>query len=442
MNKINLISVVLGAGKGTRMKSAKPKVMHEIGHLPMVQHIEYLLENVGCTKKVFVSSPDMQDTRDHLTAFDHTIQKQALGTGHAVLSAANYIDGTTDILVLYGDTPLVTEQTIKNMITARKDYDLVVLGMHPQDPAQYGRLIMDNAGWLTRIVEFKEATKAEKKVTFCNSGIVLINGKHALDLLEKINNKNAKGEYYLTDIVEIANQKGLKATAVVGDEKELIGVNSCVELAEAEHIFQTRQRHKFLNAGVTLRDPATTYFSYDTKIDGGCIIEPNVFFGPGVTIEKDVTIRANSYFEDCHIKQKACIGPFARIRPGTEIAEQAKIGNFVEIKKSKIGKGSKVSHLSYIGDSTLGENVNIGAGTITCNYDGYNKYQTVLEDGVFIGSNSSLVAPLTIGKNAIVGAGSSITKNINEDEIGITRVDQKNIKDAARRFRKSKRPID
>ena len=438
MNKINLISVVLGAGKGTRMKSTKPKVMHEIGHLPMVQHIQYLLEKLGCPKKVFVSSPDMQDTRNQLTSFDHAIQKQALGTGHAVLSAADYIDGTTDVLVLYGDTPLVTEQTVKNMIHARKNYDLVVLGMHPKDQAQYGHLIMDDKNHLTRIVEFKEASEAQKKITFCNSGIVLINGKYALNLLQEIKNKNAKGEYYLTDIVEIANQKGLKATAVEGDETELIGVNSCVELAGAEHIFQTRQRRKFLTEGVTLRDPATTYFSYDTKIDGGCLIEPNVFFGPGVKIENDVTIRANSYLEDCHIKSKACIGPFARIRPGTEISEQAKIGNFVEIKKSKIGKGSKVSHLSYIGDSTLGENVNIGAGTITCNYDGYNKYKTVLEDGVFIGSNSSLVAPLTIGKNAIVGAGSSITKNINEDEIGITRSDQKNIKGGARRFRKSK----
>ncbi len=437
MNTNNFIAIVLGAGNGTRMKSSKPKVMHEIANLPMVQHIQYLLEEIDCPKKIFVSSPDMQDTRDYLTNFDHAVQAQALGTGHAVLSAADHIDGKTDILVLYGDTPLITKETIESMITARKSYDLVVLGMHPEDPAQYGRLIMDN-GNLKRIVEFKEATEAELEITFCNSGIVLISGKHALEMLQKIDNKNAKDEYYLTDIIEIANQKGLKATAVVGDEQELIGVNSCIELAEAEYIFQTRQRHKFLDKGITLRDPETTYFSYDTKIDGGCIIEPNVFFGPQVTIEKDVTIKANSYLEGCHIKPNVSIGPFARIRPGAEISENAKIGNFVEIKKSKIGKGSKVSHLSYIGDSILGENVNIGAGTITCNYDGYNKYKTVLEDGVFIGSNSSLVAPLTVGKNAIVGAGSSITKNINEDEIGITRSEQKNIKDGARRFRKTK----
>lgn len=438
MDTNNLIAIVLGAGNGTRMKSSKPKVMHEIAHLPMVQHVQNLLEHIKCGQKILVTSPNMNKARESLEGYAHAIQEKPLGTGHAVLAAADYIDGQKDVLVLYGDTPLITEETLKKMIAARKKYDLVVLGMHPENPGQYGRLIMDDAGWLIRIVEYKEATPTEKKITFCNSGIVLINGNHALDLLKKIKNKNTKGEYYLTDIVEIASAQGLKATAVSGSAQELIGVNSCTDLAKAERIFQDRQRQKFMDHGVTLRDPATTYFSYDTKIEGGCCIEPNVYFGPGVMLEKDVTLKANSYLEDCHIKSNVSIGPFARIRPGTEISEDAKVGNFVEIKKSKIGKGSKVSHLSYIGDSVLGQDVNIGAGTITCNYDGYNKYKTTLEDGVFIGSNASLVAPVTIGKNAIIGAGSTITKNVTEDDIALTRSDQKSIKGGARKFKSRK----
>ncbi|MCF8467299.1 MAG: bifunctional UDP-N-acetylglucosamine diphosphorylase/glucosamine-1-phosphate N-acetyltransferase GlmU [Sneathiella sp.] len=439
----SIAAVVLAAGAGTRMKSAKAKVMHEIGGRPMILHLLGTVAGLTPAKVVVVTAPNMAAVQKAVEHAEIAIQQEALGTGHAVAAALESLKGFTgDVLILYGDTPLIEEETLHKMIEKRrkqKDCAVVVLGFEPEDAAEYGRLVTDGAGNLTAIVEFADADAATRSIGLCNSGVMAISGAHLESLIRALDNKNAKGEYYLTDIVGIANKSGLTCAYVKGAEQELLGVNNRAQLAEAEAIAQGRWRAAAMAEGATLIDPETVWFSHDTKLGRDVVIEPGVFFGPKVTVGDNVRIKAYSHLEGTSIGEGAQIGPFARLRPGAEIAADVKIGNFVEIKKSQIEKGAKVSHLSYIGDARIGAEANIGAGTITCNYDGYDKFLTDIGAGAFIGSNTALVAPVKIGDGAIIGAGSTISKDVEADALGIERAAEQQKPGWAKRFRDFKK---
>ncbi len=438
--------VVLGAGQGTRMKSDVPKVLHPIGGSPMLHHVLATASQLGATKMVVVvGAANEQALTDAAKAFDSDIkiavQDPPLGTAHAVRAAQKHLQGFKgDVFVLYADTPLIKPETLTAMLDERDNgSDVVVLGFDAFDPGAYGRLITNDAGRLSAIVEAKDATPEELAVTFCNSGVMVIDGVHLLNLLEQVSNDNAKGEYYLTDIVEIANKQGLTCGVVQCPEDEVLGVNSRVELADAEAIFQARMRREAMQAGVTLLDPETVYFSADTELGRDVVVGQNVVFGPGVTIEDGVVIQPFCHFQEAHVAAQATLGPYARLRPGADVGAGAHIGNFVEIKKSTIEEGAKVNHLTYIGDSFVGAKANIGAGTITCNYDGFDKFKTHIGRGAFIGSNNSLVAPVTIGDGAFTGSGSVITKDVEGDALAVERSPQKNLQGWAEKFRAKKR---
>jgi len=363
-------------------------------------------------------------------AYDDSIeivlQTEQLGTAHAVDQARSALAGFDgDVIVLYGDTPFIRPETLDKMIAARTSNDVVVLGFDAADPGRYGRLVMQGNA-LDRIVEFKDATEAERAITLCNSGVICANSITLFDLISAVGNDNASGEYYLTDIIAIARARGLAATAVTCSEAETMGVNSRTQLAEGEAAFQARARAEALENGVTLAAPDTVYFAYDTVIGRDTLIEPNVVFGPGVTIESGARIRAFSHLEGCHVSQGAIVGPFARLRPGAELAENVHIGNFVEVKNAVFEAGAKANHLSYIGDAHVGEATNIGAGTITCNYDGVMKHKTEIGARVFVGSNTMLIAPVKIGDNAMTATSAVITKNVPEGALAISRVPQDN----------------
>ena len=440
-----IAAVVLAAGAGTRMKSAKPKVMHEVGGRPMISHLLGTVGVLDPAKVVVVTSPNMETVQKEVAPAEIAIQQEALGTGHAVAAALDSLAGFSgDVLILYGDTPLIEAETLRKMIAKRRESAkcaVVVLGFEPDDPLEYGRLVTDANGNLTAIVEFADANAEERAVGLCNSGVMAIDAAHLADLIKAVDNKNTKGEYYLTDIVEIAIKRGLTCAYVKGAEDELLGVNNRAQLAEAEASAQSRWRAAAMTAGATLIDPETVWFSHDTKLGRDVVIEPGVFFGPGVTVGDNVRIKAYSHLEGTNIGEKSQIGPFARLRPGAEIAGDVKIGNFVEVKKSHIETGAKVSHLSYIGDARIGAEANIGAGTITCNYDGYDKFKTDIGAGAFIGSNTALVAPVKVGDGAIVGAGSTISKDVAADALGIERAEEKQKAGWAKRFRDLKKKV-
>lgn len=437
-----IAAVILGAGMGTRMKSKKPKVLHQIAGRAMVSHLLATVNELNADKNIVVVAPGMENVRAEVAPAETVIQEEALGTGHAVAAALpNLQNFVGDVLVLYGDTPLITHETLEKMIETRRSDPktaVVVLGFEPDDPLEYGRLITDEKGDLEAIVEFADANEGQKAVGLCNSGVMAIDGTHIQSLITEIGNENAKGEFYLTDIVEIARKKNLTCKVVKGDEQELLGVNNRIQLAEAEAITQNRWRKDAMAKGATLIDPASVFFSHDTTLGQDVIIEPNVFFGPGVTIGNDVRIKANSHLEGTTIGDEAQIGPFARLRPGANISDDVKIGNFVEVKKADLEKGSKVSHLSYIGDARIGEGANIGAGTITCNYDGFDKFKTDIGAGAFVGSNTALVAPVTISDGAIIGAGSTVTKSVEQDALMVERADETQKPGWAARFRAMK----
>jgi bifunctional UDP-N-acetylglucosamine pyrophosphorylase/glucosamine-1-phosphate N-acetyltransferase len=437
MKNHSFTAIILAAGQGTRMKSSTPKVLHLLGHLPLVHHVDRLLESLNCKNRILVTAPSMEDVRASLPGYHHAIQEKPLGTGHAVMAAAPFIKKDEDVLILYGDTPLVTKDTIQEMLDekASNAADIILLSMLPEDAGAYGRLVLDDDGFVERIVEYKDATEDEKDIPFCNSGILLMKGALLQTLLAKIENNNAKGEYYLTDIVGIANQEGLKTLALEGLEEEFMGVNSPEDLALAEALFQEQRRQRFLDKGVRMHSPHSLYVAHDTDIEEDVTIEPNVFCGPGVKIKKGAHIRAFSYLEGCTVGENTVVGPFARLRPGTTLGKKVKVGNFVELKNATIDEGSKIPHLSYVGDATVGRKVNVGAGTITCNYDGYKKNKTVIEDNVFIGSNTSLIAPITLGENAMVGAGSTLTQDVLKDSLALSRKEQSNIENGAQKFR-------
>ncbi len=431
----NLSVIILAAGMGTRMKSAISKPLHKVGNLEMINHVINMAEKLDSNDIIVVASRENEDhikksVKDNIKI---VIQEDRNGTGGAVKVAVPYLNKNNNkVLIMYGDVPLITYDTYNNMIN--NENDLVVLGFHTKDISnKYGRLVLNN-NKLEKIIEFKDASEEERKNTLCNAGILLIK-QDLLKLLDKINNNNASKEYYLTDIIELAKKDNKDISFSIADEDEVMGVNSRDQLAIAENIFQNRKRQEFMKNGVTLIDPESVYFSYDTEIENDVVIEPNVVFLTGVKINSNVEIKSFSYLEKCEIKSGAIIGPFARIRPDTIIENNAKIGNFCEIKKSIIGEGTKVNHLTYIGDTTIGKNTNIGAGTITCNYDGYKKSKTVIGDNCFIGSNTIMVAPVELGNDSLTGAGSVITKNVNSKAIAITRAEQRNIENAVDRYR-------
>ena len=422
--------IILAAGKGTRMKSDLPKVLHEVAGAPMLVHAMRSGAALDPARCVIVAGHGAEAVREAALAFDETaeivLQEEQKGTGHAVAMARAALEGFAgDACVLYGDTPFIGAETLERMVAARAGHDVVVLGFEAADPARYGRLIMEGDS-LERIVEFKDAKDEERAVTFCNSGIMAADAQLLMELVGELGTQNASGEYYLTDVVALARAKGLKATAIACDEAETMGVNSRADLAAAEAAFQARMREEALENGVTLTAPETVFFAYDTMLGRDCLIEPNVVFGPGVTVETGARIRAFSHLEGCHVSRDAVVGPYARLRPGAEIAEAARIGNFVEVKNAVIDEGAKVNHLSYIGDAHLGRNSNIGAGTITCNYDGVSKHRTEVGENAFIGSNTMLVAPVRIGDGALTASGSVITKDVEADALAIARAEQVN----------------
>ncbi|MBV1897333.1 MAG: bifunctional UDP-N-acetylglucosamine diphosphorylase/glucosamine-1-phosphate N-acetyltransferase GlmU [Rhodobacteraceae bacterium] len=417
--------VILAAGKGTRMKSDLPKVLHPIAQAPMLVHAMRAGAVLDPERTIIVAGHGAEQVTKAAQDFDEAaeivLQNEQNGTAHAVNQARESLSGFEgDVVVLYGDTPFVQPDTIKRMLAARATHDLVILGFEAADPARYGRLVVTNES-LEKIVEYKDATKAERELTLCNSGLVACDAGLLFELISQIKDDNASGEYYLTDIVELARAAGHSTSAVTCDESETLGVNSRADLATADAVFQKRARGELLDNGVTLMDPDTVYLAFDTYVGRDALIEPNVVFGPGVTVESGATIRAFSHLEGCHVSRGAIVGPYARLRPGAELSEDVRIGNFVEIKNAEIAEGAKVNHLSYIGDATIGAKSNIGAGTITCNYDGVMKHQTTIGQGVFVGSNTMLVAPVTLGDESMTASGSVITKNVEDGALAIAR---------------------
>ena len=441
--------VILAAGKGTRMNSDLPKVLHPLGQAPMLAHAVAAGRALEPARVIVVAGHGADAVGAALAEIDDeaqvVLQTEQLGTAHAVAQARDALAGFDgDAVVLYGDTPFIRAETLDRMLAARAQADVVVLGFHAADPARYGRLVT-NGDALLRIVEYKDATDQERAINLCNSGLIAARSEVLFDLVVSVGNDNAAGEYYLTDIVELARARGLRTGFVTCDETETLGINSRAELARAEAIFQARARADHMENGVTLMAPDTVHFALDTVIGRDAVVEPNVVFGPGVSVESGAMIRAFSHLEGAHVGQGAVVGPYARLRPGTELGNDARIGNFVEIKAAQIGEGAKVNHLSYIGDATVGDASNIGAGTITCNYDGVMKHETHIGARVFIGSNTMLVAPVTIGDEAMTATGAVVTRNVEAGALAIGRAEVVNKPGAARklmdmlRARKAKR---
>lgn len=427
---MSLSLIVLAAGKGSRMNSDLPKVLHPLAGAPLLAHALHAAAELGPDRVVIVTGHGAEAVGKAARAFAPEAvtahQAEQLGTAHAVLQARAALDGAGgEALVLYGDTPFVRAETLQAMLDARADHAVVVLGFEAADPGRYGRLVMDGDR-LERIVEFKVATEAERAITLCNSGVVCAEAGVLMRLAGQVGLNPEAGEYYLTDIVEIARREGLSVGVVRCDEAETLGINTRAELAAAEAAFQTRARAEALERGVTLIAPDTIHFAFDTLIGGDAVVGPYVVFGPGVTIENGAEVRAFCHLEGCHVAEGAQVGPFARLRPGTELGGGARVGNFVEIKAAILGEGAKVNHLSYIGDAEVGAGANIGAGTVTCNYDGVSKHRTVIGAGAFIGSDTMLVAPVTVGAEAMTGSGSVITADVPDGTLALGRARQEN----------------
>ena len=433
--------VILAAGQGTRMRSDTHKVLHPIAGRPLLLHLLDRVDGLGATRRVVVVGKGREQVEAAVAGRDVAIALQAeqKGTGHAVQQAESALeDYDGPVLILYGDTPFVEADTLRRMLD-RLDGPggpgVVVLGSHPADPAAYGRIILGEGDHIARMVEFRDATEEERAVTLCNSGMMALRSRDLFRWLGEVGNDNAAGEYYLPDVVNVAAREGRDAVVIEGDAYETAGVNSRAELAHLELEWQRRRREQVLQDGATLIDPESVWFAHDTLLGRDVTVEPHVVFGSGVKVADGATIKAFSHIEGATIAAGAVIGPFARLRPGAVIGEKAKVGNFVEVKKSVLGRGAKANHLSYIGDSEVGEGANIGAGTITCNYDGYGKHRTFIGAGAFIGSNTALVAPVTVGEGAIVGAGSVITKNVAADSLAVERSEQRGMSGWAKRFR-------
>jgi bifunctional UDP-N-acetylglucosamine pyrophosphorylase/glucosamine-1-phosphate N-acetyltransferase len=433
--------IILAAGQGTRMRSDTHKVLHPIANRPLLFHLLDSVDALGADWRVVVVGKGRDQVEQALEGRDVLIAHQAeqLGTGHAVQQAADALAGYEGpVIILYGDTPFVKTATLGRMLDRLDAADkpgVVVLASSPADPLRYGRIILGEGDHIAKMVEYKDASEAERAVRLCNSGMMAVRSGDLFRWLARVGNDNAAGEYYLPDIVNVAASEGRAAVVIESDPYEAAGVNSRAELAHLELEWQRRRRELALEEGATLIDPESVWFAYDTKLGRDVTVEPHVVFGPGVEVADGAVIHAFSHIEGAIIGAKASIGPFARIRPGTRLAEKAKVGNFVELKKADVAEGAKVNHLSYVGDASVGAKANIGAGTITCNYDGFGKYRTVIGAGAFIGSNTALVAPVTVGDGAIVGAGSVITEDVEPDSLAIERNEQKGIAGWARHFR-------
>ena len=420
--------VILAAGKGTRMKSDLPKVLHPLAGAPILAHAMRAGAALAPERSVIVAGHGAEQVEKAARAINAAVsvalQTELVGTANAVAQAAQALSGFSgDVFVLYGDTPFIGHGTLQRMAEARTRHDVVVLGFEAADPGRYGRLVMAGDR-LERIVEFKDATDAEKAITFCNSGVICANSEILFSLIDAVDCNNAASEYYLTDIVGLAQARGLSATAVSCDEAETLGINSRADLAAAEAAFQARARAAALDDGITLTAPETVHFALDTVLGPDTVVEPYVVFGPGVTVEGGARIRAFSHLEGCHVAAGAVVGPYARLRPGAELDQGARVGNFVEIKNARLGAGAKVNHLSYVGDSDVGAGSNIGAGTITCNYDGVMKHRTEIGENVFVGSNTMLVAPVRLGDGSMTGSGSVITQDVPDGALAIGRARQ------------------
>ncbi|HEX8167275.1 MAG TPA: bifunctional UDP-N-acetylglucosamine diphosphorylase/glucosamine-1-phosphate N-acetyltransferase GlmU [Beijerinckiaceae bacterium] len=450
------LAVVLAAGEGTRMKSVRPKVLHEIAGRSMLGHVLAAVAAAGATRAAVVVGPGREDVGAEARRFTPgaTVFTQAerLGTAHAVLAArAALAEGADDVVIAFADTPLVEAATFARLRAPLAEGAAVaVLGFKARDPAGYGRLVSD-AGGLAAIREDRDATPEERAITLCNGGLMALRGDRALALLEQVGNRNAQREYYLTDLVEIARAAGERVEVVEAPETEVQGINDRAQLAAVEKVVQDRLRAKAMKAGVTLLAPETVFFSLDTEIAPDVTVEPYVVFGPGVAIEGGAVIHAFSHLEGARVAKSASVGPYARLRPGASLGEKARVGNFVEVKNAGIGAGAKANHLAYIGDASVGEGANIGAGTITCNYDGFSKHRTEIGKGAFVGTNSSLVAPVSIGEGAYVASGSVITNDVPPDALAFGRAHQtvkqgwaKTLRDklSARKLQaKSKEPV-
>ncbi|API58329.1 UDP-N-acetylglucosamine diphosphorylase/glucosamine-1-phosphate N-acetyltransferase [Tardibacter chloracetimidivorans] len=436
-----IAAVVLAAGMGTRMKSDLHKVLHPLAGRPMLFHLLDSVAALDPERQVVVAGARREQVESALAGLDVKLvtQEPQLGTGHAVLQAKGVLAGFDgDVLILYGDVPLVTTATMRRMLDRLHEADspaAVVLGFRPTDPLAYGRVIAGPDGIIEKMVEYKDATDAERAVDLCNSGLMAVRSTDLFGLLARVGNSNAAGEYYLPDIVMLAAADGRRSAVVETGADEVAGVNSRSELALVEAEWQRRRRLAAMTDGVTLIAPETVWFSHDTAVGRDVVVEPNVVFGPGVQVEDGVVIHAFSHLEGATVKSGAKVGPYARLRPGAVIGEKARVGNFVEVKAATLGAGAKANHLSYIGDASVGANANIGAGTITCNYDGFLKYRTEIGAGAFIGSNSALVAPVKIGDGAVVGAGSVVTMDVEADALAVARARQANMPGWAAKFR-------
>ncbi len=425
-----LAVIVLAAGKGTRMKSALHKVLHPIGGRPMIEHLVASAQELEPARMIVITGDLREQVEEALASrAEFALQDKQLGTGHAVLQAREALDGFHgEVLILYGDVPFLRSATMRAMRDRLHESDApaaVVLGFRPDDTRSYGRIIADDNGTIAKMVEHKDASEEERACNLCNSGVMAVRADVLFALLDRVGNDNAQGEYYLPDIVNLSTADGQPCAVVeTADQAEVTGINSRAELADAESQWQQFKRAEAMDAGVTLRAPETVFFSWDTKLAEDVVIEPNVVFGPGVEIATGATIRAFSHLEGASVGEGCEVGPYARLRPGAVLEKNAKVGNFVEMKKATLGVGAKANHLSYLGDATVGAGANIGAGTITCNYDGYFKHQTVIGERAFIGSKSSLIAPVKIGADAIVAAGSAVTRDVSDGELRLVRGEQ------------------
>ncbi|WP_406237874.1 bifunctional UDP-N-acetylglucosamine diphosphorylase/glucosamine-1-phosphate N-acetyltransferase GlmU [Acetobacter orientalis] len=429
-------AVLLAAGLGTRMKSSRPKAMQRLAGRPMLAH---LIANAAAVfdKLVVVIGPEMADVAELAAPHTVVVQHERLGTAHAALQAEAYF-GEGDVAVLYADNPLISEQTLSRLLAERRSpgVGLALLAMRPQDPGRYGRVLTEGSN-VTRIVEWADATPAERAIDLCNAGVLCADAPTFRHWLHNVKNDNTKGEYYLTDVVDLAVADGVNVRAVEAAEDELRGINSRAELAQAEAALQQHLRAQAMANGVTLVAPETVFFCADTVLEADVLVEPHVVFGPSVTVRSGAEIKAFSHLEGCTVQSDAIIGPYARLRPGTQVGAKARIGNFVEVKNATLGDGAKANHLTYLGDATVGAGTNVGAGSITCNYDGFFKHRTTIGEHVFVGSNTIMVAPVNIGANALVAAGSIITKDVPAEALAFGRPRQTNMPERGKLLKES-----
>lgn len=441
--------VILAAGKGTRMRSKKQKVFHELAGRTLLEHTLETARRCQAESISVVLSPDQNETKEFLKEaypdIQIAFQNEQKGTGDAVLAAQEYLEDLSGtVLILFADTPLIRPETLWDLAGHRERTKsaVTILALDAPGHPGYGRLVKDDQGGVVRIVEMKDATTEEKEISLCNSGLMACRADSLLLLLKKITPQNQAEEYYLTDIVALAHQNEDMVTFLtVDDGDEVMGINTRKDLADAESIMQKRLRNKAMEAGVTFLDSSTVYLSYDTMFDQDVTVHPHVFFGPGVELKEDVTVYSFSHLEGACVKAGAQVGPYARLRPGTVLEEESRVGNFVELKKTTLGRGSKANHLSYLGDASIGEKCNIGAGTITCNYNGYQKQKTILDDEVFVGSNSILIAPVTVHKGAYVAAGTTVTKEVKADALALSRTPQTEREGGAEKLRQRFRSL-